>query len=197
MVKKRMKTIFLDRDGVINRDPGGWTKYNYVTKWSDFHFLPGVFAALRKLKSRGYRVIIISNQAGVNRGHFTKAELKNIDQRMRRRIIAHGGKIERSYYCVHRPEEDCSCRKPKTGLFDKAMSVRRIDVKAAYYVGDTLIDVEAGINAGLLTVLLLTGKTSSADLRKKKVSPEHVCLSLKEAVDYIINLESKKDIYER
>lgn len=69
------KVIFLDRDGVINKDPGGWTKYGYVTKWEDFHFLPGALDALKKLKSHGYDIIVISNQAGINKGHFLQSNL--------------------------------------------------------------------------------------------------------------------------
>ncbi len=193
MAKKMRKVIFLDRDGVINKDPGGWTKHNYVTKWSDFRFLPGVFAALKKLKGHGYRVIVISNQAGVNRGHFTREDLKKVDRKMRGAVISHGGKIEMSYYCVHTPEEGCVCRKPKPGLFDKARKERGIGETNAYFIGDTLVDVEAGINAGLKTALLLTGKTSLEDIRKAKLRPQQVFSSLKEAVDYIVGLEPEEE----
>ncbi len=194
MKKKYDKVIFLDRDGVINKDPGGWTKYNYVTCPSDFRFLPGALAALRRLKEGGYKVIVISNQAGVNKGYFTKKELKVIDRRMRDGVRKRGGKIEASYYCVHTKEEDCPCRKPKAGLFDKARKAYKIDSAGTYFIGDTPQDVMAGADAGLKTILLLTGKTSKDHIRECNISPGHVCDSLKEAVAWLFKQRKAKKV---
>ena len=77
-----MKTIFLDRDGVINKDPAGWTEHNYVTDWKNFHFLPGSLEALKLLKINGIKVVLISNQAGVNKGFFSKETLDQINRKM-------------------------------------------------------------------------------------------------------------------
>ena len=72
------KVIFIDRDGVINKDPGGWTEYNYVTQWEDFHFLPGVLEALSILKKNGIKVLVASNQGGVNKGYYSREKLDEI-----------------------------------------------------------------------------------------------------------------------
>ena len=74
------KLIFVDRDGVINKDPGGWTKYNYVTKWEEFFFIEGSIEALRKLKDAGYTVCLVSNQGGISKGYFTQADLDKINE---------------------------------------------------------------------------------------------------------------------
>ncbi len=180
------KVIFLDRDGVINKDPGGWTKYDYVADWRDFQILPGVFEALKLLKANGCKVVIISNQAGVGKGYFTEDGLKAIDQKMRKRIVAHGGDIEASYYCVHTPEADCGCRKPKTGLFERAGKKLNMDFSGAYFIGDTRRDVEAGRRAGLKTILVLTGKASRDEAEAWGEKPDHIFENLLEAVRWLL-----------
>ena len=115
-----MKAVFIDRDGVINKDPGGWTKHNYVTKWAEFKFLPGALDALKKLNNNGIKAILISNQAGVNKGYFSKKELDEVTDKMLLEIRRNNGNVEDVYYCVHKEEDNCNCRKPKTGLLEKA-----------------------------------------------------------------------------
>ena len=105
------KAVFIDRDGVINKDPGGWTKYNYVTNWKEFHFIPGALEALKLLKRKGIKVIVISNQAGVNKGYFSQEDLDALNKKMFAEIKKKGGSIEEAYYCVHTEEENCDCRK--------------------------------------------------------------------------------------
>ena len=184
------KFVFIDRDGVINKDPGGWTKYGYVSDWEEFEFLPGVEEALALLKNNGFKCVIISNQQGVGKGYYTEKILDNIDRKMREEIIRSGGDITASYYCVHLKEEDCSCRKPKGGMFIKAKEDLHInDLSNKFFIGDNETDIIAGKAAGLKTILVLTGKTTSKRAVSWEIKPDHICLNLIEAAKFIINLE--------
>ncbi len=185
-----MKVVFLDRDGVINEDPGGWTKYEYVTKWNEFRFLPGALEALRTLKEHGYKVFVVSNQAGVGKGYFRKEELEAVDRKMIEEVRRSGGDIEASYYCIHREEEGCACRKPKTGLFDKARGEYDIDAEGAYFVGDTKRDIAAGERAGLKTILVLSGKASAEEVTAWGARPHYIARDLRDAVDRILKAKA-------
>ena len=185
-MKAGAKFIFLDRDGVINKDPGGWTRYDYVTSWSEFHFLPGALEALALLKENGYRAIVISNQAGVGKGHFSETDLKRIDKKMADEVRKKGGEIAESFYCTHKEEENCPCRKPKTGLFDRAMGIYKAG-EGACFVGDTRRDIIAGHNAGLETMLVLSGKAARKDIEGWEHKPDHIFDDLLEAVNWLVS----------
>jgi len=187
-----MKTILLDRDGVINKDPGGWTKYDYVTDWNDFHFLPGAIEALKLLNAHRVDVIIISNQAGVGKGHFTGGELTEVNRRMLEEIAKKGGRIKDVYYCVHKKEDNCVCRKPNTGLIDMAARKHGIDLRNTYFIGDSKVDVMAGREAGCRTIFVLSGKMTLEELRKEGIRPDHVFKDLLEAVKWIFEKEKRK-----
>src|SRR3989338_7533561 len=152
-----MRAVFIDRDGVINKDPGGWTTYSYVTNWKDFYFLPGSLEALKLLNKKDIKAIVISNQAGVNKGYFSKKDLGNLTAKMLSEVSKSGGKIEEAFYCVHKDDDNCSCRKPKTGLLEKAASKYGIDVRATYFIGDSEADIIAGSRIGCKTIFLLSG----------------------------------------
>ncbi|MEI8176412.1 MAG: HAD-IIIA family hydrolase [Candidatus Omnitrophota bacterium] len=156
------KFIFLDRDGVINRDPGAIGK-EYVTSWEEFAFLPGVLESIKELSAHGYRIAVISNQAGVGRGVYSKVALDEITSRMVTVITAAGGTIDSVQYCIHKRDDNCDCRKPKTGSLKKAVGDRAIDLANSYFIGDSRTDVEAGRALGCKTILVLSGKTKSAD----------------------------------
>ena len=180
------KYVFIDRDGVINKDPGGWTEYSYVTRWEDFHFLPGSLEALKRLRSAGYRSVIISNQQGVGKGYFTEEELDNVTSKMLEKIKEAGGDVAGVYYCTHAKEENCSCRKPKPGLFERAEEELGINPEGKYYIGDTERDIQAGGAAGLKTILVLSGKSSKGDVEKWENKPDHVCDSFIDAVKIVL-----------
>lgn len=186
MRKKTDKIIFVDRDGVINKDPGGWTKHSYVTRWRDFYFLKGAKRAVRLLSDNGFRIVLISNQAGVSRGFFTEDRLDTINTRMLGEIKKCGGRISKTYYCIHQNSDGCDCRKPKTGLFKRAAADLGVRIKGSYFIGDGKMDVEAGKKAGLKTVLVLSGKTSLADLDEWETMPDYVFKDLLEAVKFIL-----------
>jgi histidinol-phosphate phosphatase family protein len=185
------KYIFLDRDGVINKDPAGWTKHGYVTCWENFQFLPGVLGALKNLSDEGYESVIISNQQGVGKGYFTREDLDNVTAEMSRVIEKAGGNVTRTYYCTHAKEENCECRKPKKGLFHIAQEELGIqDFGGKFFVGDTERDMQAGKEVGLKTVLVLSGKSSREDAGDWEYKPDHICEDLAEAVDLIIALDN-------
>jgi len=181
-----MKALFVDRDGVINKDPGGWTEHSYVTNWKSFQFLPGAIEALKLLKEHGVKVIVISNQAGVAKGFFTEKQLNAVTRRMLQEIERSGGAIEGVLYCTHKKEDGCACRKPKTGMLDAALEKYRIDHRRTFFVGDSAMDVEAGRKAGLRTILLLCGKSTEEDAATWPITPDHVKRDLLDAVQWLV-----------
>ena len=108
-----MKAVFLDRDGVINRNP---PDNGYVCQWSDFTFIPNVLHAIRGLCQNGYHIFVVTNQAGIGKGIYTEQQLADIHSRMLSEIEDNGGKISKVYYCPHHPNAKCKCRKPEPGL---------------------------------------------------------------------------------
>ena len=181
------KYIFLDRDGVINKDCMGWTKYGYVTSLSEFIFLPKVLEALKCFYENGYQAVIISNQQCVGKGYLSIEKLELITNKMINDIEVFGGKVAGVYYCVHKKEENCDCRKPKEGLFLKAkIELSLSSLNEMYYVGDTERDVIAGKKAGLKTITVLTGKSIVSDIEKWTNSPDNIFENLMDAAKFII-----------
>lgn len=174
--------VFLDRDGVINRPP----KNRYITRWREFHFLPGSLEGLRRLAQQRRTVIVISNQAGVGHGLYRLSELRRITRNMLRRIRQAGGRVRAVYYCTHRPQDHCGCRKPKPGMLQKAGRSFQIDLRRAVLVGDNETDIQLGRNAGCRTVLVWSGVTPRASLNKLNARPDHAAPDLRRAVDWIL-----------
>ena len=182
-----IKVLFIDRDGVINRDPGGWTKTNYVTNWEDFHFIPGSQEALKILKEKRIKVIVASNQAGINKGLYTSEELSKVNSRMLKEIEASGAAIEEVFYCIHKDEDNCECRKPKPGMLVTAAKKYRVDPKTTYFIGDGKVDILAAKAAGCKSILVLSGKTSCADVEtwEPEDKPDYIFANLLEAVKWL------------
>jgi len=135
------KAIFLDRDGTIN------VEKNYLYKIEDFEFLPGVINALKQLQAAGYLLIIITNQSGIARGYYTERDFKKLNDWMLEELNNKGVSITRVYYCPHHPDAAkgeyrvaCECRKPKLGLFYKAVEEYDIDLSLSYAIGDKIRD---------------------------------------------------------
>lgn len=149
-----MKTVFLDRDGVINRNP---PNMGYVRKWTEFSFIPNSRRAIRELTQNGYRIFVITNQAGIGRGLYSEENLKDIHCRMVTEITEAGGAIEALYYCPHHPDAGCECRKPKPGMLKRAAQEHNLNLSNAYFIGDTTTDIQAGKSTGTTTFLVLTG----------------------------------------
>jgi D-glycero-D-manno-heptose 1,7-bisphosphate phosphatase len=147
------RVVFLDRDGVICHD-----RVDYVKSWEEFRFIPGVKAALRRLREAGITVLVITNQSVINREIITREALEGLHRKMIREVARSGGEISGIYYCPHRPDEGCDCRKPGTSLLKNAARDHRLNLKQSVFVGDTLKDLEAGRGVGCRTILVQTGQ---------------------------------------
>jgi len=181
-----MKLIFLDRDGVINKDLN-----TYVSQHEDFKFLPGVLGALKDLTKADYEIAIISNQAGIAKGIYTQEQLDEVNEKMIKAIEVAGAKISRVEYCLHEDSDNCDCRKPKTGLFKRVLDDKDINVKEIYFIGDKESDVIAGQRIGCKTILVLCGKTKEADVMLWQTKPDYIKNDLRQAVSWLLNEESK------
>lgn len=148
-----VKAVFLDRDGVINQN-----RSDHVKHWSEFHFLPGALRAVARLSQAGVGVFIITNQAIINRGMVSRETVDWINRRMVEEIERLGGRVEAVAYCPHRPDEQCSCRKPQPGLLVDLARKFGLDLRESAVIGDALTDLEAGQAVGCKTVLVLTGR---------------------------------------
>jgi D-glycero-D-manno-heptose 1,7-bisphosphate phosphatase len=137
--------VILDRDGVLNKKP---PRGEYVRDWSEFEWLPGALEALQLLKQANYRVVIVSNQAGIGRGVMSETDLLQIHDRMRADASAAGGRIDEIYHCPHHWKDDCECRKPKPGMLFQAQRDLNLDLSRTVFVGDDERDGEAADQAG-------------------------------------------------
>jgi len=147
--ESKFDTLFLDRDGVINRKLDG----RYVHSFSEFEFIKGFFSAIRSLSKIFNRVVIVTNQQCVGKGLMSEKELYSIHQKMLKEIVKNGGKIEKIYYCPHLVEQQCTCRKPKTGMLQNVINdYPDIVIENSYLVGDSDTDIIAGNHFGLKTV---------------------------------------------
>ena len=145
------KIVFLDRDGVINKRP---QKTDYVKKWKEFKFLPGVIQAITLLNDKGYKIFIISNQPGIARGVVSEKNLSLIHRNMKMQLNKHGAKIDGIYVCPHGWDEGCDCRKPKPGMLLQASREHFIDLTKSIFIGDDERDKQAGDTVGCKTILI-------------------------------------------
>lgn len=142
-------TLFLDRDGVINKK----LERRYIRDFSEFEFIQGALEAISELTNLFSRIIIITNQQGIGKGIMKESDLNFLHVQMQERIEKKGGKINKIYYCPHLEENDCMCRKPKPGMIQQAIiDFPGIVIERSYLVGDSTSDIEAGKSMNLNTV---------------------------------------------
>jgi D-glycero-D-manno-heptose 1,7-bisphosphate phosphatase len=178
------KVVFLDRDGVINHDSP-----DYIKSWEEFDFLPGSLEAIRLLTRQGFHLILITNQSILHRGMVPADVLHHIHERLRVAVEAAGGRIEDIFFCPHRPDENCDCRKPRPGLVLQARARHGIDLSRSIMIGDSATDILCGRRAGCgATVLVRTGKGVAAEqeLAEQGVRPDAVAADLLEAARMIL-----------
>jgi len=145
----KFDTLFLDRDGVINKKLDG----RYVRDFSEFEFMPGALHAISKLSNLFNRIIVVTNQQGISKKIMSDSDLNILHAFMNDMINKAGGKLERIYYCPHLEESDCKCRKPKTGMIEQAViDFPDIIIDSSYLVGDSDSDIEAGMKMNLNTI---------------------------------------------
>jgi D-glycero-D-manno-heptose 1,7-bisphosphate phosphatase len=155
-------TIFIDRDGVINRKPSDGA---YVTRWEDFIFLPGSLRALHLLANAGLRTIVITNQRGVARGLMSSQALRSIHDRMLAYCELHAASVRAVYVCEHETGT-CECRKPAAGLLLQAkQDIPEVDFAQSALIGDSASDLEAGFRLGCTLALVGDGPRRDAELR--------------------------------
>lgn len=181
-----MQTIFLDRDGVINRNrPVG----DYVKSWEEFQFLPGSRGAIARLTQAGFRLFVVTNQACIGKGIVSWATLAEIHERMVQEIARAGGWIEAVLCCPHRADVGCGCRKPAPGLLLRAQTEYGVDLRQAIMVGDSATDVRTAAAVGVPAIMVLSGLGRIADLGGEGQAPLpcRLTLSLAHAARLILN----------
>jgi D-glycero-D-manno-heptose 1,7-bisphosphate phosphatase len=190
------KAVFLDRDGVINRliyhQESGIIDSPFLV--SQFNLLPGVGDTISRLNRLGYRVIVVTNQPGIAKNHFSLETLDEMHRLMHAELRARHAVLDAVYYCPHHPEGDnlefrtvCQCRKPAPGLLIRAAKDLDLDLSGCYMVGDSLTDVQAGQRAGCRAVLIGKMKCDLCHLMEEQgVKPDAIAGSLAEAVDVIM-----------
>lgn len=139
----KRKAVFLDRDGVINKN-----RDDYVKSVDEFEIFQGVGESIKKLKENGFLVVIITNQSAINRGLTTIENIKEIHKILNNYLKEFEIEVDRIYICPHRPDENCSCRKPKTSLFIQAIKELKIDPEKSWVIGDRETDIQAGQKMG-------------------------------------------------
>ncbi|MBC7357645.1 MAG: HAD-IIIA family hydrolase [Desulfacinum sp.] len=152
--------VFLDRDGVLNRDSP-----HYIKSWDEFHFYPDALDALRALRRRRVGVVLVSNQSALHRGIMGFDAFFDLHQKMVDEIRRYGGDLTAAFFCPHRPDEGCPCRKPAPGMLRAAARFYPMDLSRTFFVGDKESDLDAARNAGCRPVLLCrdgTGGTPPA-----------------------------------
>jgi len=179
------KAVFLDRDGVINREVGN------IYRAADLEILPRAGKAIKKLNAAGFKVIVVTNQSIIAKAMATHKTLRTIHAKMIRHLKKDGATIDAVYYCPHHPKGsvkryaiECDCRKPGIGMIKKAQKKFNLDLKKSFLVGDTTGDILTGKRAGVHTILVKTGHSGKDG--KYKAVPHAIAKDLYEAVQYIV-----------
>jgi len=190
-----MKAVLLDRDGVINRlvyhHDAGVIDSPFIL--SQFELLPGVPLAIRQFNDLGLRVAVVSNQPGIAKGNLTAETLESFRRKMLSEVAEAGGRIDAIYYCLHHPDavvpelkQHCQCRKPNTGLLERAASDLDVALSDCYMIGDGIPDLVAGVTAGCRTVFIGRWKCEVCQFTENPhVRPTFIAKSLWEASQII------------
>lgn len=144
--------VFLDRDGTLVRDLG------YTHRIEDYELLPGVVDGLRRISGAGYRLAVVTNQSGIGRGYFSVEQFQAFQAHLVDDLARQGIRIEASYFCPHRPDAECACRKPKTGLLQRAASELGADLAESWVIGDSSVDAELAREGGCRGAVLVSAE---------------------------------------
>jgi D-glycero-D-manno-heptose 1,7-bisphosphate phosphatase len=168
---RSIPAVFLDRDGVIN-----FARNDYVKSTEEFVFIPGALEGLRDLATLNFPIIVVTNQSVVGRGIITDEKLDRINEHMIGYVKENGGRIDRVFSCPHKPEEDCDCRKPATGLFKEATKVFSISLSDSWLIGDAETDRVAGETVGCRTIMIESNTTNALKMAAQRILREHSLL---------------------
>jgi histidinol-phosphate phosphatase family protein len=183
-VIEKLQVVFLDRDGVINRESAA-----YIKNLGEFEFLPGSLKALVDLSKAGLKLILITNQSAIGRGLTSQAHVEQIHHHIIETVAAGGGRIKDIFYCPHTPEDNCACRKPKPGMILEAARRHGLDLDAAVMVGDSARDIRCAKAAGCRgSILVQSGNYEAASrlLVESAMAADHVALDLAAAAAWIL-----------
>ncbi len=169
------RAVFLDRDGTLIEER------NYLADPSGVKLLPGAAQALERFQTLGLSVVIVTNQSGVGRGYFTLADVERVHAQMLALLGPSAKAIEAIYICPHAPDAGCNCRKPRTGLVERAQQELGIDPQLSFVIGDKTADVQLARNVGARAVLVTTGYGSTA----LNAGADHVAAGLTGAAEWI------------
>ena len=173
-----IKTIFLDRDGVINKEVG------YLHKIKDFEFIDGVFEACLYFQSIGYQLVIVTNQSGISRGYYDEDTFHIVNNWMLSQFKNQGVSILDVFFCPHGPESNCDCRKPKPGMFNQANDKYGIDIKNSWMIGDKEVDIKAANTAGIQNTILVK---SGHEIDENNSNAKFILGSIERAKEVITN----------
>jgi len=178
---QQIRTVFLDRDGVINRKP---PEGQYIGRWSDFHILPGAVDAIAALNRSGRRVLVVSNQRGIALGLYTGGDVNALHATLQEHLAKHSAHVDAFYFCPH-DKNQCDCRKPGTLLFEEAFRDFPDASRAnSILIGDSISDIQAARNLGIPSIFIQgdpeTQKPGAGDAAHLA---DAVSASLREAVD--------------
>ncbi len=178
-----MKAVFLDRDGTLNvEDP------NYLTDINKLEIFEESYKAVQLLNEHGFKAIVITNQACVRKGLLEEKELQRINEKLKRSLESRNAKLDSIYYCPHHPDDQCLCRKPKTGMIDQAVKDHGVNPKKSFVIGDRIFDMGAGRAAGCRTILVLTGagRQTLEKVTRTDLEPDYVAEHVLDAVRWVI-----------
>ncbi|MFX1279804.1 MAG: D-glycero-alpha-D-manno-heptose-1,7-bisphosphate 7-phosphatase [Promethearchaeota archaeon] len=179
-----IKAIFLDRDGTLIEDK------DYAYKVEDLEILPGVIEGLKLLQKR-YIFIIVTNQSGIGRGYYTTEDFHNFNNHLIKLLHKENIEVVKTFFCPHLKEEDCECRKPKTGFIEEIVVEFNVSIQDSWMMGDHPSDIEFGINAGCKTVFLTTGHGNrhKEELESLGISPTMISDNFLEAAKKILQYD--------
>lgn len=176
-----MKLVILDRDGVINEDSD-----EYIKSVEEFILIPGSLEAIARLSKAGYKVAVATNQSGIARGYYDLATLKAMHNKLHTDLAAIGGRLDMIAYCPHGPDDNCDCRKPKTGLYLQIAEYFSTPLESVPVIGDSLRDIQAAQEVGATPILVRTGKGERTIAKGEGLDGVPVYDNLAAAVDSLL-----------
>ncbi len=176
MSNNRQKAVFLDRDGVINKEVG------YLHKSKDFKFIDGVFEACQYFQTLGYKLIVITNQSGISRGYYQEADFHSLTKWMLVQFEKQGINILDVFFCPHGPDSNCECRKPQPGMLLSARGKFNIDMKNSWMIGDKEADISAANSAGINNTVLVK---SGHNIDESNSQAKYILKSIKDSIQII------------
>jgi len=191
------KAVFLDRDGVITKEPP-----YYAHRIDQLELIPKSAEAIKLLNESRFKVIVVSNQSGVARGYYREKDIEIYNRAMQKKLEEKNAYIDAIYYCPHYPKAtikeyriDCDCRKPKPGMLRQAEKDLNLNLKLSFLVGDKMSDIEAGYRAGCKTILVLTGQGNdeSKKISEMDIKPNYILRDLYTAVQTINRSNKNKE----